>query len=526
MAKRRIDFPFPRPGRGFFGANTVDGLTDLLFAQGMLASAQNYHLRGRSGMLKREGSSQWATTSINGSNPVQGLGVWNFDGTRYLVGHAGSKLKYTSDGSTWTDLSGALTVTDGQDVLPRWANWHDGTRGNIIWTDDVANPAYWDGNAASFTALALTKARDIATFKDHVFAINTSDGPTSIRYSDYQDITTWPSESLFDCDRDSVGMALARHNEETLLAFHESSVHKINFNYGASGALASFFTNQPLDMSRGCAAKASVVPYKGYTYFASEDGFYAIGSTNGPARYISRALEGLWSELNQARRPYIVGFPRGEPWDEVVWLASLGSSSTHNIALVYNPVIAAIYGDDAGWTIFDSTDGLLKFNAGCVYIDSNGKQKTLVGDYNGDVLHAWGHEFDSAGYQDYGDGAITTTLQTGYLDLGYRGMKGHRELWIDLDLASSRTFTLIMDGTNSALGGATSVSLGSSADELDTTFILDESFLAGSGVSQAHIKAEGNSRWFRYKLTENSVEQPHTLNALTMLYLRKGMRIN
>lgn len=526
MAKRRIDFPFPRPGRGFLGVNTVDGLTDLLFAQGMLAEATNYHIIGRSGLLKREGYNQWATNAVNGSNAVQGLGMWNFDGTRYLVSHAGAKLKYTTDGSSWTDLSGALTITDGQDVLSKFAHWHDGTRGNILWTDGTANPAYWDGNAAAFVALAVTKARDLATFKNHVFAINTNDRPTAIRFSDYQDITTWPSESIFDCDRNSVGMALARHNEETLLAFYEDSVHAINFNYGSSGALASFFTNQPVDMSRGCVAKSSVVPYKGQTYFASEDGFYSIGSPGRPARYISRALEGIWSELNQSRRPYLVGFPRGEPWDEVVWLASLGSSTTHNIAFVYNPVIASIYGDDAGWTIFDSTDGLLKFNAGCIYIDSTGQQKTMLGDYNGNVHHAWGHEFDSAGYQDGGDGAITSTLKTGFLDLGYRGMKGHREIWIDLELSSDRTFTLAMDGTNTALGGTSSVAIGASADELDTTFILDESFLAGSGVSQAHIKAEGNSRWFRYELTENSESAPHTINALTMLYTRKGMRIN
>lgn len=524
MPKRRQDFLFPREGRGFLGENNTDGLTDAIFASGALSSLRNYHLRGRGRLLKREGDTPYVDSTPNGSSPIQGLGVLLDDGTETLVAHSGGILSSLT-GGVWVDRTGALAPSSGQDVLPRFCRWNDGTNGVLVWTDDVSNPAYWDGNAASFSALAIARARDVESFKDHVFAINTPDRPTAIRYSDYQDITSFPSESIFDCDRDSVGMGLMRHNEETLLAFYETSVHKINFNYGGAGALSSFFVNQPIDMSNGLKAKSSLISYKGVTYFASDDGFYAVRRTDAPASYISRSQENFWSGLNQSRIKHIVGFTRGEPFNEVGWLVSYGTSTTHNYVMLFNPVIARLYGDDAGWAIFESGDNLINFNAATNFTDALGQQKTLVGKYDGSVHHAWGHDNDSAGYLDNAAGPILSTIQTGFLNLGYRGMKGHRELWIDMDLPSSRTFSLVVDGTNQQLGGDISVSAGANADELDTTFILDESFLAGSGVTDAPMKVEGNSRWFRYKLTEQGSEQPHTINALTMLYKSKGMRI-
>jgi len=189
-------------------------------------------------------------------------------------------------------------------------------------------------------------------------------------------------------------------------------------------------------------------------------------------------------------------------------------------------MIAAIYGDDAGWAIFENSDGLLKLNAAVNFTESTGKQKTIVGKYDGTVHHAFGHENDSSGYKDNNTGAIATELETGFLDLGYRGMKGHREVWIDMDLPSTRTFTLTIDGTNQQLGDAISVSVGEAAAELDTDFLLDVSFLAGEGTTDVNMKAEGNSRWFRYAIRENNTDQPHTINALTMLWVIKGMRIN
>lgn len=523
MSKNRIPFAFPNQ-RGFFGENSTDGLTDRVFAAGSLGLCRNYHIKGRGLLLKREGDTPYVNNTPNGGNAIQGLGVLLDDGAETVVAHSGGKLSSLS-GGVWTDRTGALSPTSGQDVIPRFCRWNNGTRGVIIWTDGVSNPAYWDGNAASFTALAIAKARDVESFKDHVFAINTPDAPTSVRYSDYQDVTVWPSESLFDCDRDSVGMGLARHSDEVLLAFYEKSIHKINFNYGESGALASFFTNQPMDMSRGCSAKNSIVTYKGVTYFASEDGFYAVRGTDQPAKYISRSQEGLWASLNQGRRPYIQGFSRGEPWNEIGFLVSYGTSTINNYVMIFNPMIANIYGDDAGWTVFTSVDNLIAFNAAVNFTDSTGLQKTLVGKYDGHVHHAWGTETDSSGYVDNGAGAVLSEMRTGFLDFGYRGMKTHRELWIDMELPTTRTFTLIVDGTNQQLGSGISVSAGANADTLDTTFILDESFLAGSGITDIPLKVEGNSRYFRYKITEQGSEQPHIINAMTMLYKRQGMRI-
>lgn len=120
--------------------------------------------------------------------------------------------------------------------------------------------------------MALTRANDIQAFKTHLFAINTPDRPTAIRYSDTGDPTTWPADNVFDATRDSIGVGLSLHSAETLLAFYENSIYRINFDYGGAGALTSFFTSQLVDGSVGCAARGSIVTSRGaFTLLGSKE---------------------------------------------------------------------------------------------------------------------------------------------------------------------------------------------------------------------------------------------------------------
>lgn len=182
--------------------------------------------------------------------------------------------------ATWTDITGSVTVNSGDNYQHRFCTFHDGTNGNIIATDGVGNPWKWNGSG-NISALALTRAGDMQSFKTHVFAINTPDRPTAIRYSDTGDPTTWPSDNIFDCTRDSVGVGLALHGTETLLAFYRGSTYRINFDYGVL-APSPLFTSQLVDGSVGCAARGSIVTSRGRTYFIDDQGVYMIEDPRDP----------------------------------------------------------------------------------------------------------------------------------------------------------------------------------------------------------------------------------------------------
>lgn len=521
--KQRYSFRMPSSRRGWLGENDIDSAVDPIFSAGGLVKCRNYHMIGRGRLLKRQGWQRYLATQINSTAAVQGLAFYDFEGSRYLVGVSNGKIKYKS-GSSWSDITGSLSPTTGQNVLTRFSFFHDGTYGNLIGADNSSNPWYWPGTGNAL-ALPLTLASDICPFKQHLFAINTAARATAIQFAEAGIVTSWPDENVFDPTRDSAGVGLSLHNAETMLAFYERSVHKINFNYGAAGALSNLFTTQLVDGSRGCRARNSIVTYKGKTYFASDDGIYEVGDPAYPAKYISRPLENLWGGLLRSRLPYLNGFARGEPWNEIVWLANDDTSTTNNLAIVYNPVIAQMYGNDAGWSIFNSDNGYLKFNCGTSFIDSDGVHRSILGDYNGYACEAWGTEKNAVQFTDGPtEEPVGTTFETGYFDCGYEGVKGARELWVDLELFDDRTFSILVDTTNSSVTKTASAAIGAPADLLGDDFILGESYLAGSGIATFARQLAGNGRYFRVRLTESDDGIPHYLNAIHLLFTRKGLR--
>lgn len=523
MAKNRNRFRFPT-GKGFLGENNTDAETTDTFGVGSLSLLRNYHIDGHGALLKRQGWEEYTSNAVNGTHGIQGLGVMDF-GTPYLLAVSGDEVNKMVAGTpaTWTDITGSVTVNSGDNYQHRFCTFHDGTNGNIIATDGVGNPWKWNGSG-NISALALTRAGDMQSFKTHVFAINTPDRPTAIRYSDTGDPTTWPSDNIFDCTRDSVGVGFALHGTETLLAFYRGSTYRINFDYGGAGALTSFFTSQLVDGSVGCAARGSIVTSRGRTYFIDDQGVYMIEDPSRPARYISRPMEGLWSTINKSRLKYAWGFERGEPWNEIVFLLSSGGSNQNDIALVYNTSIAEYAGIENAWSVFEASGNNLNFNVGTNYVDSTGKHYTLLGDYDSKVAKAWGHERNMTSFTD-DTTAITSVAQTGFVDMGYEGVKSIREAWLDMSVESKHSFSVKVDGAEGRLSSNAVLDLGSDTGTMDYDFTLNSSVLASGSIADAAFKLTGNSRYFRFRLEEKDTTKPQRIESLHFLYVPKGMRI-
>jgi hypothetical protein len=530
MPKQRNRYLFPTR-RGFLGENNTDAETEDAFASGYLARLRNYHLDGKGAIRKRQGWEEYNSNAINGSTNVQGLGVWDFSGAPKLVGIAGDKVKtFSESGSDWTDITGSLTINAGQDYLWRFCQFHDGTVGNLIGTDNVGSLFKWTGTGNATALTTLTKASDVQQFKSHVFAINTNHSAgnrsTAIRYSDTGDPTSWPNDNVFDCTRDSDGVGFSLHSNETLLAFYEHSIYRINFDYGGAGALTSFFTNQLVDGTVGCASRTSIVSSKGRTYFANSQGIYMVGDVQQPAVYISRPLEDLWATINKTRIKYIYAFERGEPWNEIVFLVSTGNNTKHNTVLVYNTEVAQKSGVENAWSVFTASSSKLEFNVGVNYPHTtSANEYTILGKYSDSkIAKAWGTDNLQVSYTDGGTN-VATTAETGYLDFGYEGVKSIREVWMDMTLTSQHDFSINVNSPEGTLSTSTQLDLGGSFGTLDVDFTLNTSTLATGDISQARFKLTGNSRYFKVRLEEADSTKPQRIESFHFLFVPKGMRI-
>jgi len=247
--------------------------------------------------------------------------------------------------------------------------------------------------------------------------------------------------------------------------------------------------------------------------------------------------------------------------------------------LIYNTAIASLYGDEFAWTIFDSgTSSALPFTCGMDYEDGNKVHHTLFGTTRGLVAKAFGSvdsqtqftdgkNTDTSGdYSATGAGTkVRSVLTTGLLDMGFEGMKGLRETWLDLEIVSDTQFNLSVNGIEEDLVTTTETSIGTSGMMLgdiqydaagdpildadghaipvagQASFILGDgiiedgiqtgvvsgsgSFLVGSGSAQEQFQTEGSSRYFQFGVTEDNINQPHTVSGMHFLFTTRGMRI-
>ena len=510
--------PFPRGNYGFRGENNSEGWTSEIFAGGALVRCRNYELVGRSRLIKRQGSTLYTSTPIVADSAVQGLGIYEWGTSSYVVGCANGALKYLN-GSSWSTITGALSITAGQDYKLRFMPFRDGSGDCLVGVLPSTNGLFkWtgSGNATAMSTDGPSYAQDLAEFQGRLWALNTDNGSTILEYSADGDSTTWPLGNYFHCSRSSAGVGLSRHGRSALIVFHKRSTHAVRFDPTA----AVPWVTQPVDMNIGCISRDSICYDRGVTYWAGNDGFYRLGAVGGGVQYIGKAMEGLWEGLSNTRREHIYGFATGGARRKIVFLVSDGGQTTHNMALVWWP-------DYEAWTVFDSQSDALTLNAGVDYIDASGNHITLCGDYSGNVWACWGDESYDTGYRDEGSSekAVRSELWTGMLDCGTPAVKRLRSVWFDTVASTNKRYTLEVVGLGEQAQAIEEETVGTASATLSETFIFDVSRLGGSDTpTPGRIRASVRARAFQFRLTESNTTAPHALNSMLFRFLVRRNR--
>jgi hypothetical protein len=503
----------------FRGENNADSLVNQRLygrSKPFLDRLRNYTLIGHGRARKRYGYQRLTTTQINGANAVNALYVHDFSGVRTLIGISGGTLKTYNEGDgTWTDRTGGLTLNSGDDDQYRLTPFTDGVTDYLLGTDGTNLPfaAIAGGNAVTIESIdpqAPPICTDISEWHGYIFTLYRE----RVEHSAYGRLD-WSENNIIDSTTRSLGVALQPHAEEAMLVFYEGQVNRIMFNERQGPTFLSF----PIQGSEGCISKASVCTKDDATYYATARGIrrISLGRFGWEDKFIGREIEKFWQECNRARFKFIVGIPRGEPFNDILFLVSYGTNSAHNAILCWNTQLNA-------WSIWpaSTTSGKLNFSCGTNFIDTNDIPRTVMGGYSGNTWDAFGHINADTSFTD--DGAnIATSFRTGLIDLGYAGMKNMRQIILEVEATVAKTFSYNIEplGVTPVTGNFPIVQGG---DLLDVGFTLDESVLSVATVDDTEEDIDADGRYFSIEITENDNDEPHTLAALTIPYVRKGMR--
>ncbi len=305
-------------------ASTVDNI---------ILSVSGKGFRSRLGDVKFN-----ATPMVGATTPIQGLGYFKaINQTDYLLAVAGTKLfESTNLNGTMNDITGALTITSGQDDLWSFATLNNKVVGFGGLNTAPDAPFVYTG-AGNATALGGTPPSAYGCFQanNRIFAYRTSAAPSTIYWSILGNEADWTgvgsgNQDIWTSDNDRLN-AHAIINTSTVLLFKDNSIHQLQIGALISGAFPAY----PLFVGTGCAGKGAVVVADGMVYFINSRGKMCV--TDGSTLYTNKeipALSGIddqWAQVNPARYKFIQGIRHiGADFDHIKWYVSFGASQTTN----------------------------------------------------------------------------------------------------------------------------------------------------------------------------------------------------
>lgn len=294
---------------------------------------RNIYLASDGGFEKRRGNTVFNSSAMSSGAAVTGMCYYRQkDGSEWLMATAGTKIfASTSLNGTMTDITGAVTITTGA---------------NNIWTESQMNdlaifvggapdaPIKWagSGNAAALGGSPVSGNFGFA-HNNRFFIGNTTTNPSTIYWSILGNPEDWSSagsgnQDVEKNDGDTL-VGAAPLNTNVVLLFKQNSVHQFV-------TTAAPFPYYPLFKGVGAVGKRAIVVADGIAYFITPQA--RMKSTDGSSVTLYPTnIDDVWDGLNKSRLQYIVGKRyTGVGFDHIVWICSNGSSSTNNLAIVWD----------------------------------------------------------------------------------------------------------------------------------------------------------------------------------------------
>lgn len=336
---------------------------------------RNVYCRIGNGLEKRRGNVVFNSSAMAAGSAVTGLEAVKYSsGTEYFLATCGATIQQGNiTGSTMTDITGAVSITSGQDNIWTISMLNDLAIG-VGGAPDA--PWKWSGSG---NAAALGGSPPSGNFgfqhNNRMFIGGVSGNLSRIQWSVLGNPEDWSSagsgtQDVWKNDGDDlVGYAILA--EDNVLLFKQRSIHSL---VGRS----SPFPVTPIFRDIGAIGKNAIVVADGLVYFITPRARMVI--TDGNTIIDDRLVPGLmniddvWNSLNMSRLKYIQGERyKGIGFDHIVWLCPTGTNTTNTLALVWDIKNKCWFQHTSGY----GGNALTRTQAGNLY----------MGAYDGKIYH-------------------------------------------------------------------------------------------------------------------------------------------
>lgn len=313
------------------GLNTQSPVTSLKVTEAL--DLQNINLFGpvgQTGFEARLGNGAYNSSAMASGAAVHGLGYYRqSDGDEWLMAVSGDKLFKSEFDGTMDDVTGAVTITSGQDNI--WT--HSVMNDLSIWVGGAPDaPIKWNGsgNAAALGGSPPSGNFGIAA-NNRFFIGNTATNPSRIAWSILGNPEDWSgtgsgTQDVQTNDGDTL-VGAARLGVDHLILFKQSSIHDLNIR-------TSPFPLFPLFRGVGAVSKRGIVEVGGMIYFVTPEP--RMKATDGTKIFdFPDTIEPVWDGLNKSRLKYIQGFYYPK-LNQIWWVCSNTTSNTHNLCIVWD----------------------------------------------------------------------------------------------------------------------------------------------------------------------------------------------
>lgn len=367
-----------------------------------LSSMRNCRINAAGAVEKRKGFASYeSAAAIAGTPTVTGVHEYYYtSSSAYTVITAGAKIYYYNSG--WSDITGALTITAGDDNNFKFVTTGEKASGNnrMVATNGIDAPIVWggSGNAAALNLDGrFTTAKSVAWWDNRLWLANTNANDNRIWRSDILDIETWGASNYYNVGEEITALVPMQNS----LAIHtRNGIYTLT----PTGNAAIPFQLQQRTQAGTVASRACLTLPNERQIFVRPDGVY-MWSGSEEITKISYALDdGFWPDLNNGRLEYIhaVYYPSV---NEVWFFIPTAASTNMDNCIIYNERFDIWFGPYTGFqrgcsALVDETphaggfDGKLYNMVSSVYNDAGSSiQATFVtgapAPVGGDVRLRW-----------------------------------------------------------------------------------------------------------------------------------------
>lgn len=448
------------------------------------------------------------TDSTGGAKPITGLYQTNISGVTHNIGVGGDKLKELV-ASVWTDVTGAVTITNDGNNLTTFATFFDnGGNEVVIVSPYMDTPFKWNGGAAA-AALAATPGNfKFPTVYMNKLWVVVND---ILYWSALRDCETW--NTAYDLQRfagkgeDITGLATYANR---LIVFKPSNIYMVSGSSYRDLAIDEVVTDDGTD-SHYSIQEVESRRYGNILVFLSKEG--VIKGFNGSKNLLllGEPVKPLYASMNLQRKNKAVA--ANYKHLSQYWLSmSYGSNATNDQILVYDYANDHHTNEKTGKPLSSNLYHVgINANALASWEDSNNDEILVSGAYDGYLRE-----------QDYGlydDETITivSKWQTGKMDFG---APQNEKLLGDLS-----TVTTQSGSTTIAIAVTTSDNSGTATK----TISADGAYLWGTMIWGTGLWSGPTTEYTRYYVTpldgETAIQGRHFITQFNHSVAGESMRV-